>query len=357
MRCAPAWQTDPSCPPPPLGRRGTAPTSTACVPSRWCWSSATTPSWPGFSAGLVGVDVFLVISGFVITAMLLREYDATGTVSWSTFFARRVRRLLPAAALMVVVVVALAALMSPAWSDPWTVPLAGVAALTSTANFHYWWAWRDGLSPGALGVSEPTPLIHTWTLSMEEQFYLVLPLVAFATLWLVRGPIARGRMSPRTALLVATVLLGVGSFVLTPEHRRHRRVRARSTCCRSAPSSSASASPSRWWTGRCGHSLLRALLGVVGCRAARCSCWRVPDRLGGYPGYLVLLPCLGAAALILARPRAARAAAARPPRHLVLRLVSLARAGHRAGAGLEPGADLAHGGDRRWRSARCFPRP
>ncbi|PUA81468.1 acyltransferase family protein [Nocardioides currus] len=251
--------------------------------------------WPGFTAGLVGVDVFLVISGFVITAMLLRELEATGRVSWPAFFARRVRRLLPAAALMVAVVVALAGLVGSAWSDPWTVPLAGVAALTSTANLHYWWTWRDGMVAG-----EPTPLLHTWSLSMEEQFYLVLPLVAFATLWLARGLIARGRTTPRAALLVATVLLGAGSYAWTsavsgdtaPGLLYLLPFRAFELCLGVAVA----------LVGReVGSGRVRTVLGVSGL-VLLATVMAVPDRLGAYPGHLVLLPCLGAVALVLARP-------------------------------------------------------
>jgi peptidoglycan/LPS O-acetylase OafA/YrhL len=257
--------------------------------------------WPGFGAGLVGVDIFFVISGFVIAGLLLREYDARGSVDWSAFYARRIRRLLPAAALMIAVVVGVSTLLAPAWSSPWTVPISAAAALTSTANFHYWWVWRDGLSPGALGVAEPTPLLHTWTLAVEEQFYLFLPLVGLAILWSARGLIARRRTTPRRALLVGTVVIGAASYAL-----------AWGTTGDIAPAT-AYLLPFRVFEfcfgiaiallGKQVQSLLvRTLVGLAGV-VVLTVVLAAPDRLGGYLGTMVLLPCVFAVAMILARPR------------------------------------------------------
>ncbi|MEO5663082.1 MAG: acyltransferase family protein [Nocardioides sp.] len=258
--------------------------------------------WRGFGVGLVGVDIFFVISGFVIAALLLREYDARGTVSWSSFYARRIRRLLPAAALMVMATVGLSMLLAPAWTNPWSIPVAGVAALTSTANFYYWWLWRDGLTPGALGVAEPSPLTHTWTLAAEEQFYLLVPVVALATLWLARGLIARRRTTPRRALLAVTVVLGAASLVLTwqltgelaPGESYLLPFRVFEFCFGIALAI----------VGRQVQSLVvRSVIGVVGVVALVIVLAAPYQSLGGYPGSMVLLPCVFAVAMILARPR------------------------------------------------------
>lgn len=112
-------------------------------------------------AGYIGVDVFFVLSGFLITALLLEEQTRTGTVRIGAFWWRRARRLLPALALLVAVVGGLGALGAGSY---WVTPEATLAALTFTMN---WFLF-----------SEPfTALAHTWSLAIEEQFYLTWPLL------------------------------------------------------------------------------------------------------------------------------------------------------------------------------------
>ena len=120
----------------------------------------------GVVDGVVGVHLFFALSGFLITSILLREWGRTGGVSFGGFYARRVRRLLPALVLVIAAVMVFDVLIDR--GGPFRVPYASVpAVLLYSAN---WYAIVEG--GRALG-----PFAHTWTLSVEEQFYVVWPLV------------------------------------------------------------------------------------------------------------------------------------------------------------------------------------
>ena len=132
--------------------------------------------------GFLGVSTFFTLSGFLITGLLLAEWRATGRVSFGGFYARRARRLLPAA----IVGLLLAAAITPALHDP-SVSHAfrgdALAALFDVANWRFLAAGR---SYGAL-FTLPSPLLHFWSLAVEEQFYLVLVPVLVGLLALARG--------------------------------------------------------------------------------------------------------------------------------------------------------------------------
>jgi peptidoglycan/LPS O-acetylase OafA/YrhL len=136
----------------------------------------------GVRGGFLGVDLFFVISGYVITRLLLTEWHRTGSIAWARFWGRRARRLLPAVlALLVVVQVWLHLGALPELRS--TTDAQTVAALTYVSN---WYAIFAGVSYwGALTSS--APLTHLWSLAVEEQFYLVWPLVLIAVLLTVRS--------------------------------------------------------------------------------------------------------------------------------------------------------------------------
>ena len=156
---------------------------------------------PGLSGGFVGVDVFFVISGFVITGVLLREREGTGRTSFATFYARRIRRILPAASLVILVTaVATFAVLGFVTGD--TTANAGRWAAVFLANVHFTSVGTDYLA----SLRPPSPLQNFWSLAVEEQFYVVYPMLFFLA---VR---AKGTRIPRKELLVVLAVLMAGSF-------------------------------------------------------------------------------------------------------------------------------------------------
>lgn len=136
---------------------------------------------PWLQGGYIGVDVFFVISGYLITRLLDTEYSRTGKIDLSGFYARRVRRLLPALALMVgAVLVAIWVFFSP-FEQP--VMLRSVlAASLYISNLHFAWGATDYWGADA----KQDPLLHTWSLGVEEQFYLGWPPLFFLMMFLLR---------------------------------------------------------------------------------------------------------------------------------------------------------------------------
>jgi peptidoglycan/LPS O-acetylase OafA/YrhL len=160
---------------------------------------------PFVAGGFIGVDVFFVISGFLITALLLRELDETGRVSFVKFYARRARRLLPTATVVLVVTAAAAWVILPPlrWS---AVAYDTLAAALWSGNIRSAITQIDYLTAN----DDPSPLLHFWSLGVEEQFYLFWPALlsfGFAALW--------RWMSAKTAVATVSLLTIVGSFALS----------------------------------------------------------------------------------------------------------------------------------------------
>jgi peptidoglycan/LPS O-acetylase OafA/YrhL len=133
------------------------------------------------SGGFVGVDVFYVLSGFFITGILLREHAATGRISLAGFYARRMRRLLPAAGLTIAVTVLASYLILP----PLRFAVVGrdaIAAALYVSNIRFAQFATDYLNAGGA----PSPLLHFWSLGVEEQFYALWPLLLIGLLLLGR---------------------------------------------------------------------------------------------------------------------------------------------------------------------------
>jgi peptidoglycan/LPS O-acetylase OafA/YrhL len=137
-------------------------------------------SWA--KGGFLGVDTFFVLSGFLITTLLVVEFRRDSTIRLTRFWSRRARRLLPA----LLVVLALVALYTHTLVLPWNRPAIRADGLASFFYFANWRFIADKQGYFAL-FSAASPLRHTWSLAIEEQFYLVWPLVTYALLRASRG--------------------------------------------------------------------------------------------------------------------------------------------------------------------------
>lgn len=158
--------------------------------------------------GFIGVDVFFVISGFLITGHLLREWRAHGRIDLAAFWAARVRRILPVA--LVTIVAVLAATLALAPGTLWES--TSRAALASALSVENWLLAADAVDYLAADAA-PTALQHFWSLGVEEQFYVFWPLLLLGALaWGNRSKATSPRMLPRTRLAVLFAVLILASL-------------------------------------------------------------------------------------------------------------------------------------------------
>jgi peptidoglycan/LPS O-acetylase OafA/YrhL len=235
---------------------------------------------PWTPGGFVGVDVFFVISGFLITGKLWRESQQPGGLNITRFYAWRIRRLLPAA-LIAVAVISLVGLLLAAPLDRSELAADGAASALSIANMRF-----IGSVDYFAATTSPSPFLHFWSLSVEEQFYLVWPALIVLLTW-------RGGSSRR---LIAALLIGVvASFVLSI------------WLTDTSPARAFYLLPTRVW--QLGVGGLLALIGVAGTsRRAGAVAWAglAAVAVAGvaltaempYPGLAALLPTAGAVALL-----------------------------------------------------------
>jgi len=168
---------------------------------------------PGVGGGFVGVDVFFVISGFLITGLLWREVNTTGTVRLRRFYGARARRLLPASATVgVVTAIASVVVLPPLQAR--SVMGDGIASALYVSNYRF---ILDGVDYLAADLP-PSPFQHYWSLGVEEQFYLVWPALIIGTAWLIRRVRRRTRADATASqrpYLVVLALVAAVSFAMS----------------------------------------------------------------------------------------------------------------------------------------------
>jgi peptidoglycan/LPS O-acetylase OafA/YrhL len=251
--------------------------------------------WPSLvPGGFVGVDVFFAISGFLITAHLLREIESTGTVSMPRFWARRARRLLPASLLTLLFCVVATLVLVP--TIYWQQFFREIAA--STAYVENWQLSRSAVDY-LQATNLPSPVQHFWSLGVEEQFYLVWPVL------IVLATVGVGKAGPRAELRnvsIALLVVTIASLAFAISETAAN------------PAAAFFVTPTRAWEfgaggllallGACARfnwssSAARSALSWVGLAAIVVAAFTY-SAATPFPGYAALLPVLGAIAVIRA---------------------------------------------------------
>ncbi|MDN4483528.1 acyltransferase family protein [Demequina lignilytica] len=243
---------------------------------------------PGFiPGGYVGVDVFFVLSGFLITAALLREIERSGRVRILAFWARRARRLLPASLVVIAATLIAAYVWMPVTQWVNTARHAGASSL----YIENWLLSFDAVDYSA-AENAATPLQHFWSLSVEEQFYLVWPI-----LLLIAGLAAARRIWAARAIIGAVLLLSlVLSIVLTGANPAGAYFFTHTRAWEFAAGALLATVPALRLADRTRSAL--AWAGIVAVLVATMTFTGATP----FPGSAALLPVAGAALVIVARP-------------------------------------------------------
>ncbi|MBE0625000.1 MAG: acyltransferase [Burkholderiales bacterium] len=261
---------------------------------------------PGLSGGYVGVDVFFVLSGYLISGLILREIESTGQFDPGRFYAKRLKRLLPAM-LLVYVCTAIVARFVVSPQQQASDSAAGQAAMVWLSNFYFSSLTIDYFSTGENG----NLFIHTWSLAVEEQFYLIWPwlLMFLYGYWKWQGVPANHASTDHRRLayglgIVAAISLLLcaylayrhveDGFYLMPGRVWEFALGALSFLLRRAAEEGRAA----WLERLRGRSLLNA----VGWLSILLAAVAYGDALR-YPGFWALLPCMGAVLVLLDAPQ------------------------------------------------------
>lgn len=235
---------------------------------------------PGFTGGFVGVDVFFVLSGYLITGLLFAEMEKKGTISLLDFYARRARRLLPAAATMLSITIVAAYLIFPPIQQK-GLPESALSTATYISNLYFLRNATDYLG----APPETNPLLHTWSLSVEEQFYFIWPiLVMFALKW-----------GGKNRLLTVMTGVVITSFALSVWLTSYRQPWAFFS------------SPTRAWEFAAGalgvmiasnySRLISEMIGWIGLLFIFAAAYLYGSNTV-FPGWAVLIPVLGTIAVL-----------------------------------------------------------
>lgn len=247
---------------------------------------------PGIAGGFIGVDVFFIISGFLIMGLLWREVSTAGTIRLRRFYGARARRLLPASATVgVVTAIASYFLIPPLLLKTFLVD--GIASALYVSNFWFCLQATDYF----FSESTPSPFQHYWSLGVEEQFYLVWPAVIICGAWVIRRVGRRAGSSNGPYLLVLLVIAATS-------------LAASAVVTKIWPIAAFYLLPTRAWELALGGvvaltiirwrrlpPLAASVVGLVGIGTIVFACNRF-DGDTPFPGLAALLPALGAALVV-----------------------------------------------------------
>ena len=163
---------------------------------------------PGFSGGFIGVDVFFVLSGFLISGILIKEHRQSGRIDYFAFIARRLKRLYPALFVVIVTTIFLASFVLSSYEYSQQAGSAPYAA-TWISNFYFVFSVNDYFAQ----LKARDLFLHTWSLAVEEQFYLLWPLVLISLFGLSVS--SKGNVDRRLSLLSGLAILFVASLALS----------------------------------------------------------------------------------------------------------------------------------------------
>ena len=243
---------------------------------------------PWLPGGYIGVDVFFVISGFLITKLLIDEAGERTSIDLLNFWARRARRILPMSILVTLLTVVAGLFML----EPGKVrelSVVGLGALGFCANIVLFFRTSDYLS----GVTAPSPLRHFWSLAVEEQFYLLWPLIVFVTVkfgrthwkkWLLGVGVVTGAASLAASILITKGNPGAGYYL---PHARFWEISAGALLALAG--SHVYKIP----------SMFRAVVGWIGLVAViSTAVWFTEKTI--FPGYAALLPVVATVFILIA---------------------------------------------------------
>ncbi len=256
-------------------------------------------SFPGFGGGFIGVDVFFVISGYLITSLLVAEYaekaserSGRGTVSIAHFYLRRARRILPAALAVI------AAVVVAAWFLLNSLRIAQVrhdalwAALFGSNIIFI----RQSSNYFTVGLASSSPFQHYWSLAVEEQFYFVWPVLLIVLTGFHGLRVRETHISWRHRLGIGLAVIGVASFIWSVHDTAAN------------PASAYFSTFTRAWELALG-ALIAVAAPQIGRRGATAASFAgvgllligciFIDANSAFPGYIALLPTLGAGLLII----------------------------------------------------------
>ncbi|CAB4875692.1 unannotated protein [freshwater metagenome] len=233
------------------------------------------------SGGFIGVDIFYVISGFLITGLLVREIDRTGTINFKQFYSRRFKRLLPTSFFILAVTAIVSWLLIPATMRS-SLGRDIIAASLYISNYLFAWWQADYQNLDAT----PSPVIHYWSLAVEEQFYLLWPLLI-----LIFFSIAK-RVKKRSVITFLVATFSLLSFIFSLYQTE------------TSPIWAFYSLPTRAWELGLGALLVlvpafktKKLVGLVGFTLILISAF-LYNETTAFPGIKAVLPVLGTFLLI-----------------------------------------------------------